>query len=163
MGTDDAIKVVATRSFNAPAADVWKAWSEPDYVKRWWGPNGFTAPVADLDFREGGTSLVCMSHPDYGDMYNTWQYTRIDPFHGIEFIQRFADEHGHSLDPQAQGVPPGVPPQVRHVVSFRTINGNGGTRTEMTVAEYGYTTAEAAQISEAGLIQCLDKMVAIFQ
>lgn len=163
INDDATIQVVATRSFDAPVTEVWKAWSDSDYVKQWWGPDGFTAPVADLDFREGGTSLVCMSHPEYGEIYNTWTYERIDSPHRIEFVQRFADEHGRPLDPQSQGAPPGVPPEVPHVISFRTTDRSGGASTEMTVTEYDYTTSEAAQISKAGLDQCLDKMVALFR
>ena len=53
--------LVVTRVFDAPVEAVWKAWTDAEQVKKWWGPDGFTAPVAKLDFREGGTSLVCMS------------------------------------------------------------------------------------------------------
>jgi hypothetical protein len=46
---------------------------------QWWGPEGFTCPVAKMDFREGGTSLVCMSSPEYGDLYSNWEYQKIVP------------------------------------------------------------------------------------
>jgi uncharacterized protein YndB with AHSA1/START domain len=42
--------MVVTRSFDAPVEQVWKAWSESEQVKRWWGPTGFTCPVAKMDF-----------------------------------------------------------------------------------------------------------------
>ncbi|HEY1409853.1 MAG TPA: SRPBCC domain-containing protein, partial [Promineifilum sp.] len=51
--------LVLTHTFDAPVEQVWRAWVEPDLVKRWWGPHGFTAPLAEIDFREGGVSLVC--------------------------------------------------------------------------------------------------------
>jgi hypothetical protein len=47
-----------TRTFNAPVERVWKAWSNGNDIMKWWGPRAFTAPVATLDFREDGTSLV---------------------------------------------------------------------------------------------------------
>jgi uncharacterized protein YndB with AHSA1/START domain len=50
--------LVVTRLFDAPIEQVWKAWSDPEYVRRWWGPEGFTSPLATIDFREGGISLV---------------------------------------------------------------------------------------------------------
>ena len=56
--------LVVTRVFDAPLTQVGNAWSDPEQVKRWWGPDGFTSPVAKLDFREGGTSLVCMRAPN---------------------------------------------------------------------------------------------------
>ncbi len=55
--------MVVTRVFDASVEQVWKAWSDSGQVMRWWGPTGFTAPVARMDFREGGTSLVCMRAP----------------------------------------------------------------------------------------------------
>jgi hypothetical protein len=53
-----------------------------------------------------------------------------------------------------------VPRAVRHVVTLRPTDGE---RTELTVREFGYGTAEARDVSRAGLEQCLDKMVAMFR
>jgi hypothetical protein len=66
------------------------------------------------------------------DMYNTWTYTNVEPHLRIEYVMRFSDKDGNQLDPAA--------------------------RTEMTFTEYGYTSAEAHDMSKAGLEQCLDKM-----
>ena len=152
--------MILTRVFNAPVNQVWKAWSDSDYVRQWWGPTGFTCPVAEMDFREGGTSLVCMRAPEeFGamDMYNTWTYRKIDPMERIEFTQNFADKDGTQLDPAEMGIPPGVPREVRHVVTFKALNGN---QTELTVTEFGYTSDQAHDISKVGMEQCLDKMAA---
>lgn len=62
--------LVVTRVFDALVDLVWKAWTDPEQVMRWWGPEGFTSPVAMIDFREGGTSLVCMRSPEGQDFYN---------------------------------------------------------------------------------------------
>ena len=155
--------VVVTRVFDAPVEQVWKAWSDSEQVRRWWGPQGFTSPSAKMDFREGGTSLVCMRAPaEYGgqDMYNTWTYRKIDPLQRIEFVLKFADKDGAPLDPAQAGTPPGVPPEVRHVITFKPI---GSSQTEMTVTEYGYTTDQAHDLSKGGLEQCLDKMADSFK
>ncbi len=112
----ETFDVVSTREFEAPVTQVWRAWNDPDYVTRWWGPAGFTSPSANLDFRIGGTSLVCMRAPtEYGgqDMYNTWTYRRIEPMTLIEFDNRFTDQAGASIPP-----PPGVPSVVRHLITF---------------------------------------------
>lgn len=63
--------LVISRVLNAPVEQVWKTRSDPGYVMQWWGPEGFASPVAKMDFREGGISLVCMSSPEYGDLYST--------------------------------------------------------------------------------------------
>jgi uncharacterized protein YndB with AHSA1/START domain len=64
--------LIITRVIDAPVERVWKAWTDPDQVMRWWGPTGFTAPVASMEVREGGTSLVAMRSPEGQDLYNTW-------------------------------------------------------------------------------------------
>ncbi|MGH2586536.1 MAG: SRPBCC family protein [Dehalococcoidia bacterium] len=151
------MEVVVSRVFDAPVELVWRAWVEPERVKQWWGPQGFTAPVAEMDFREGGTSLVCMRAPaEYGgqEIYNTWTYRTIVPMQQIEFIQRFAGKDGKTVDPATMNLPPGIPQEVRHVVTFDAKDG----KTEMTVTEYGYTSEQTVEISKAGLEQCLDKM-----
>ncbi len=57
------------------------------------------------------------------------------------------------------GLPPGIPFEVRHVITFRAI---GNQQTEMSVTEYGYTSDQVVDLSKAGLEQCLDKMAASF-
>jgi uncharacterized protein YndB with AHSA1/START domain/predicted enzyme related to lactoylglutathione lyase len=153
--------LAVTRVLDAPVEEAWKAWTEPAYVMRWWGPTGFTSPLAELDVREGGTSLVCMRAPaEYGgqDMYNTWTYRTVVPPERLEFELDFTDADRALLPDEA--IPPGVPRAVRHLVTLRAADGG---RTELTVQEFGYGTAEARDVSRAGLEQCLDKMVAIFR
>jgi uncharacterized protein YndB with AHSA1/START domain len=151
--------LIVTRFFDAPLEQVWKAWSDPEYVMQWWGPTGFTAPVARIDFREGGTSLVCMRSPEGQDHYNTWTYRKIVPMERIEFVQRFSDKDGKTVELAEMGLPPDIPREVPHVVTFEA---RGDGRTEMIVTEYGYTSDQIVDISRAGMEQCLDKMAAIF-
>jgi uncharacterized protein YndB with AHSA1/START domain len=151
--------LVVTRLFNAPLSLVWKAWSDPEYVMQWWGPEGFTSPLAQLDFREGATSLVCMSSPEYGDLYSIWRYEKIVPMQRIEYIHNLADKDGQKVDPVEIGMPPDFPQNQRHTVTFKDV-GNG--QTEMTVTEYGWTVGQMMEMSKLGLNQCLDKMAAIF-
>ena len=161
--------LLVTRVFDAPVEQVWKAWSDSDEVKKWWGPTGFTCPVAEMDFREGGTSLVCMRAPkEYGgqDLYSTWTYTKIVPNERIEYTFNFADKDGNKLTPAQMGVPAGVPEDGHHVITFKDLGdpstGLRAGRTEMTMTEHGYTSDQAHDLSKAGLEQCLDKMAASF-
>jgi uncharacterized protein YndB with AHSA1/START domain len=152
--------VVVTRVLDAPIDRVWAAWRDPDEVKKWWGPAGFSCPMAEMDFREGGTSLVCMRAPaEYGgqDMYSTWTYTTIVPNERIEYIFNFADRNGGRLSPAEAGIDPGVPQDGHHVVRFRDLSGG---RTEFAMTEHGYTTRQARDVSQSGLEQCIDKLAA---
>lgn len=163
MNTDqEKHDVFVTRIFNAPVEGVWTAWIEPEKVKQWWGPMGFTCPLAQMDFREGGTSLVCMRAPaEFGgqDFYNTWTYQNMKPFESFEYITRFSDKDGNPHEPSEMGIPPGVPREVLSVNRFKDL---GDGKTEVTVMEYGYATEEAAELSRQGLEQCLDKMEMLF-
>jgi uncharacterized protein YndB with AHSA1/START domain len=152
--------LVVTRVFDAPVELVWKAWSDPEQVMRWWGPQGFTSPTCRMDFREGGTTIVHMHAPAFGDLYNTWAYREIVPLRRIEFIQQFADEDGRKVDPVELGLPPETreAQDIRNVVTFKAV----GDKTEMTVTESGYASEQALNFSKMGLEQCLDKMAASF-
>jgi uncharacterized protein YndB with AHSA1/START domain len=152
--------LVVTRLFDAPLDRIWKAWSDPRLVRQWWGPDGFTAPVAKMDFRVGGTSLVCMSSPQFGDQYSTWYYREIVPMKRIEYIHNLADKDGHRIDPTAVGLPPDFPQDMRNTVVFRAV---GDNQTELTVTEYDWTIGPMLELSEIGLKQCLEKMAAIFR
>jgi uncharacterized protein YndB with AHSA1/START domain len=154
--------LVVTCVFDASIEQVWGAWIEPELLKWWWGPDGFTCPLAEMDFRVGGTSLVCMRAPaEYGgqDMYNTWTYQEIVPMERFVYILCFADKYGNIIDPTQQGLPPEMPKEVRNQVAFKDL---GDERTEVTVTEYDWPVGQMMEMSRQGLEQCLDKMAAIF-
>jgi uncharacterized protein YndB with AHSA1/START domain len=152
---DAARDLVVTRHFDAPVERVWRAWVDGSQVKRWWGPRGFTAPMAEMDVRDGGTSLVSMRSPDGHEFYNTWSYDKVVPNQRLEFVSHFADEHGNKVSRSALGLPAGIPDGVPHVITFSAAAHDG---TELTVTEHGYTSDQALEASKAGLEQCLDKM-----
>ncbi len=156
-----AKQVLVTRVFNAPVHMVWKAWTDPELVMRWWGPDHFTAPTAIIDFREGGKSIVSMKAPEQmGNTvtYSIWEYTEIIPNKRIEFIQNLADKDGNKMSPAKLGMPPDFPEDIRTVVTFTDL---GNDRTEMTVVEHA-DMGQMAKFAQLGLEQSLDKMVAIF-
>ena len=158
----DTFDVVVSRTFPVPPEHAWRAWSEADLVKRWWGPAGFSCPTADVDLRVGGRTLVAMRAPaELGgeDMYSTWSSTDVVPYSRIAYVFNFADPQGNRLVPADLGMPPGIPDDGQHVVTFSKA---GAGRTTMTVVEHGYSREETRDLSKAGLEQCVDKMAAIF-
>jgi uncharacterized protein YndB with AHSA1/START domain len=108
-----------------------------------------------MDFRVGGTTLVCMRSDQGWELYNTWTYRSIEPMDRIEFVHGFADKEGTQVTPAELGLPPGIPDEVRHEVRLSAIDDN---TTELTVHACGSPNAEIAEVSRAGLEQCLDKM-----
>jgi len=53
-------ELLITRVFDSPRALVFKAWTEPERLVRWWGPRGFTTPSCKMDARPGGALRLCM-------------------------------------------------------------------------------------------------------
>jgi len=47
-----------TRVLDAPRELVWEAWTDPERMKRWWGPKAYTTPVAEIDLRVGASPSV---------------------------------------------------------------------------------------------------------
>jgi uncharacterized protein YndB with AHSA1/START domain len=155
-------RVEVVRELDATPEQAWRAWSDAEQVRRWWGPHGFTCPRADLDFRVGGTTLVAMqAPPEYGGglFHNRWTYTALDEPRRIAFTSTFADADGNTVEPAALGIPGGVPSEVPHVVELEPLPGG---RTRVRVVESGYTDEGARRQSEQGQEECLDKMQALF-
>jgi uncharacterized protein YndB with AHSA1/START domain len=61
-------EVTIRRDINAPRERVFKAWTDAKQMAQWWGPNGFTNPVCDVDARPGGAIRIDMRAPD-GTVY----------------------------------------------------------------------------------------------
>jgi uncharacterized protein YndB with AHSA1/START domain len=56
-----------TRVFDASRAMVWKAWTDPQMVAKWWGPRGVTVPACEVDARRGGKiSIVMLAGKELG-------------------------------------------------------------------------------------------------
>ncbi|WP_165823754.1 SRPBCC family protein [Pseudochryseolinea flava] len=143
-----------TQTFNAPLEKVWTAFTDAESIKRWWGPVGFTAPIANINFREGNVSLVCMRSPDGFEIFNTWTYQKISAMKSIEFIQHFTDKSGKKIKPSDIGMPPGIPDEVPHIITFKKI---GDQKTELTIVEHGYTNPQIVEISKNGTASMLQK------
>jgi len=143
------------RVFDAPVAAVWKAWTDSESVKQWWGPDGFTAPFATMDVREGGTSHLCMSNPQFGDNYSLWRYQKVEPMSRIELVHNLADKDGNQIDPLSVGMPADFPADQPQSILFKSL---GDNQTELTVIEYGWTAGQMMEMSRMGMEQCLEKM-----
>ncbi|MCL7413087.1 MAG: SRPBCC domain-containing protein [ANME-2 cluster archaeon] len=88
-------ELVITGIFDAPCEKVWKAWTDPESVKPWWGPKGFTSPVCKIDLRVGGKYLFSMRSPEGDDFWSTGVYREIVPLERIVATDSFADENGN--------------------------------------------------------------------
>ncbi|MBA2560300.1 MAG: SRPBCC domain-containing protein [Propionibacteriales bacterium] len=75
----DGADLVFERTFDAPRDLVWKAFTDPELIPRWWGPHGTTTTVVAMDVREGGAWRYRSSAPDREDVEFYGEYLEIDP------------------------------------------------------------------------------------
>ena len=51
---EETTELRITRTIDTPRARIWNAWTDPEQVAKWWGPNGFTNTVHEMNVRPGG-------------------------------------------------------------------------------------------------------------
>ena len=87
----DGSEFVAIRVFEAPMALTFRAWSSCEHISQWWGPEGWTLPVCEMDFRPGGTWFYGMRGPNGEDGYGLATYDRIVEPSLIVYTDAFTD------------------------------------------------------------------------
>ncbi len=87
-------EVVITRVFDAPRHLVFKAWTEPEQLMRWWGPNGVTTPSCKMDVRPGGAWRICLRSPNGIDVWQQGVYREIVEPERLVFTYAFEDATG---------------------------------------------------------------------
>jgi uncharacterized protein YndB with AHSA1/START domain len=62
-----AKEFIFKRTFDAPRELMFKAWTDPSFLSKWWGPNDFTTPICEVDARKGGKLYIVMHGPKGSD------------------------------------------------------------------------------------------------
>lgn len=78
LSTTPNSEIVTTRVLNFSQELVFNAWSNPEHLKNWWGPKGFTNTFHVFDFREGGKWTFTMHGPEQGNYENDVEFIKID-------------------------------------------------------------------------------------
>ncbi|PWK16577.1 SRPBCC domain-containing protein [Tumebacillus permanentifrigoris] len=98
-------ELILERVFNAPRELVFKAFSEAEHLKHWWGPRGWTLTVCNVDFRPGGIWHYCMKCMDenQGDFFGfeSWGkavYEEIVELEKIVYVDYFSDAEGNETE-----------------------------------------------------------------
>ncbi len=83
--------------FEASADRVWRVFTEPRQLERFWGPPGWPATFRGFDFAPGGLAHYSLTGPDGATHHGRWEFLRIDEPEAFEVLDGFADEHGDLL------------------------------------------------------------------
>jgi uncharacterized protein YndB with AHSA1/START domain len=85
---------VVTRTFDASRDLVWKAWTDPDALAKWWGPKGSAVRVLKFDYRLGGVFHYSFAYQPGHEMYARFIYREIAAPGRLVFIVSFSDLQG---------------------------------------------------------------------
>lgn len=142
--------LVITRSFDAPVGDVYRLWTDPALVSRWWGIEGSTIPRCELDVRVGGKWRIDMQAPS-GKVYpNAGEYLEVVPNERLVYT-----------DVPDPGIAEwqGEPPQPRrNVVRFAEEDGRTIVTLEIAFATAADRERMLALGMHHGLSQALDRL-----
>lgn len=158
--TNPGNELVITRVFDAPRALAWEAWTAPDMFRRWWGPKGFSAPVARMDLRVGGEYLSCMRSPEGRDYWSKGAYREIVPEKKLVLTDSFADKEGNAVSSEYYGMS-GFPMEMLISVTFEDVGG----KTKLTLAHSGIESINDTDRGnmQEGWSQSFDKLAELLE
>ena len=146
--------LMITRVFDAPRKLVFKAWTEPESLKRWWSPKDFTCPFSEVDLRPGGKYLNCMRSPEGKDYWSQGVYRQIVEPERIVYTDTFADENGNTVSPESYGLSSDWPAEALVEVNFA----EHGGKTEVTIRHSPIKPGSERDMCRQGWNECLDKL-----
>ena len=147
-----------TRFFDAPREHVWKAWTDCERAKRWWGPKGYTSPACRIDLRVGGSYLLCMRSPEGQDFWSTGVYRELVPLERLVCTDSFADEKGNVVHASHYGMEGDFPLELQVTVTFEDRDGG----TSMTLRHAGFPPGPMVEMTAAGWNESFDKLAETF-
>jgi uncharacterized protein YndB with AHSA1/START domain len=140
--TDTAEReLVVTRIIDAPRDLVFKAWTEPEQVARWWGPHGFVTTHCDMDIRPGGAFRCCMRSPGGTDHWKRGVYREIVEPQRIVFTFAWEDTDGNSGH------------ELLTTVTFEDL----GAQTRLTLHQATFETVERRDDHRGGWTSCFER------
>jgi uncharacterized protein YndB with AHSA1/START domain len=145
------LELVITRTLDAPRTLVFEAWTQPERLKQWWGPRGFTLPACDLDLRPGGAYRFHMRSPEGTDHWSQGVFREIVPPERLVMAGCWVDALGKPKGPET-------------VVTI-TLEDDGG-RTRLTLHQTGFESVTARDEHRSGWsssFECLAEYIAQLQ
>ncbi len=136
------LELTITRVFDAPRSLVFKAWTAPEHLARWWGPKGFTTLSCAMDVRPGGAWFRRMRSPEGSEHTKRGVYREIVEPERLVFT--YADEDADGR----------LGPETLVTVTFE----EHGAKTRLTLRQVGFESAGSRDAHEGGWTSCLERL-----
>lgn len=144
-----------TKTIAAPREQVFRAWTEPEMLKQWMGPDpSFTVPIADVDLRTGGTYRLGMQPPGEGEPHVVGGiYREVRPPEKLVFTWKWEQPGGGGPDPSSDS------PEMLVTVEFRDLGGS----TEVVLTHEFHPDQHSRDEHAKGWAGCLIQLAALME
>ena len=147
-------ELLISHLFDAPIGEVFKAWTDPEKLKRWYAPDGCSLEYKFIEVKQGGQFHYYIHHPLHGGTWVIGTYLEILPPEKLVVTMRITNENGDMTDALAAGISAQWPGEILTTVTFESI----GNQTKATIHES--VSEEKAKKTGAylGWIQMFNKL-----
>ena len=116
-------EILIERVLNANMKNVFRAWTDPEKLIKWYAPVGCTIHFSKINIKTGGSFHSCISNPSFGDCWCIGEYKEVTPDSKIVFTMVNADEKGNPINPADIGMDPDWPRETLVTITFSEENG----------------------------------------
>ncbi|MEM8592588.1 MAG: SRPBCC domain-containing protein [Pseudomonadota bacterium] len=142
------------REFDAPLDTVWAMWTDPAKFQSWYGPKGFSVPVAEMDVNVGGTRKIQMEMVTPDRTMSMWfigVYKEVSAPSRLVYTESMCTPDGTIIPPEQMGMPEGHPDVTEVIVDLS----EAGGKTTMVMVHRGVPAGTAG---EGGWMQAFEKL-----
>jgi uncharacterized protein YndB with AHSA1/START domain len=136
-------ELVITRIFDAPRSLVFKAWTDPEHLVHWLGPQGFTGTIMQMVARPGGAYRFHLRGPEGDDHWSQGVYREIVEPERLVMTRNWADAHGNPTSPET--------------LLTVTFEEHGG-KTKLTLHQAIFESVTARDLHRGGWHSSLDRL-----
>lgn len=142
------------RTYDAPIEVVWRAWTESEHLKEWWGPDNVTIPECEIDLRVGGKIYIVMEAGEAMGSYKGTRWPMEGKYTEVEKNSKLA----YAVKAWTEGQEETT--EIEQVTELTLSNDSGKTKLKLkaTINKIGPNAQMAAEGMEYGFNQQLDKL-----
>jgi len=143
-------ELTLSRLIPAPRHALYRAWTEPALLCRWFAPRPWTTPRAELDVRPGGSNLIVMRSPEGEEYPNRGVYLEVESDRRLVFTDAFVEAW--------------IPSEKPFMTAFITLEDEAGsTRYTARVLHWSVADREAHEQMgfHTGWGQCADQLAEV--
>jgi uncharacterized protein YndB with AHSA1/START domain len=147
-------ELTITKAIDAPRELVWKAWTDPEMLKQWWGPNNVTIPECEVDLRVGGKFYIVMEAGEGMGPYKGTKWPMLAEFTVVEPNAKLS----YTASAWTEGDKEETTIDQTTEITLTEENGKTKVEVRATVHKTGPKAGMAVQGMQAGFTQQLEKL-----